>query len=97
MFCIIVETKDKIMSNYINQILKDIEHDPTSFRDYQGCGIEKGNIVISQYGNTRLLSIIDVHINGKRIPTSYIDKWRLETAIKNWYETIPLWVLTERC
>lgn len=81
------------MSKYVDEILKDLNDNPTSFKDYHGQGVEKGNIIISQYGNTRVLSVINVHINGKSMPTSYIDLWRLEVAIKKWYRTVSLKVL----
>lgn len=81
------------MSKYVDEILKDLNDNPTSFKDYYGQGVEKGNIIISKYGNTMLLSVIDVRINGKSIPTSYIDLWRLEVSIKKWYRTVSLKVL----
>tara|TARA_R110000851_G_scaffold46804_2_gene113854 strand:- start:417 stop:668 length:252 start_codon:yes stop_codon:yes gene_type:complete len=81
------------MSKYINEILKDLNDNPTSFKDYHGQGVVKGNIRISQFGNTRMLSIIKVCLNDKDIPTSYIDLWRMETAIKKWYRTVSLKVL----
>jgi hypothetical protein len=78
------------MSNYVRELLKDISSNPETFKDYFGNGIEKDNIRITGFGNTRLLSCITVRINNKDIPTSYIDKWRLETAIKKWYRTVSL-------
>jgi len=82
------------MSTYVNEILKDLKDNPDTFKDYKGIGIEKGNIIVRGYGNTRSFSLIDVLINGKNIPTSYIDLWRLEGAIKNWYRTVSLEVLS---
>ena len=81
------------MSKYVDELLQDIASNPETFKDYFGNGIEKGDIRISGFGNTRLLSVINVRINNKTIPTSYIDKWRLETAIKKWYRTVSLKVL----
>ena len=81
------------MSKYVDELLKDIASNPETFKDYFGNGIEKSNIRISGFGNTRLLSVISVRINNKTIPTSYIDNWRLETAIKKWYRTVSLKVL----
>lgn len=81
------------MSKYIDEIIKDIKTNPSTYKDFEGYGIEKAGIRISQFGNTRMLSIINVEINGKKMPTSYIDLWRLETAIKWRYRTIDLKVL----
>lgn len=81
------------MSKYVDEILKDLKDNPETFKDYEGQGVEKGNIIICLYGNTRVVSIIDVYINGKNMPTSYIDLWRLETAIKYWYRNISLSIL----
>lgn len=82
------------MSNYIKEILQDLANNPETFKDYLGEGVTKGNITITNYGNTRMLSVIRVYINKKQIPTSYIDLWRLETALTKWYRTVSLKVLS---
>jgi len=82
------------MSKFVNEIIKDLKENPQTFKDYQGFGVQKDNVIVYNYGNTRFLSIISVSVNGKHIPTSYIDNWRLEVAIKNWYKTVPLSVLS---
>ena len=79
-----------IMSKYIDEIIKDIKANPETYKDYAGRGLEKGNISISGFGNTKLLSIIHVYIKSKDMPTSYIDLWRLETVIKWWYRNCNL-------
>lgn len=78
------------MSKYVNEILKDLKDNPETFKCNYGQGVKKDNVKISGYGNTRMLSVIDVHINGKSIPTSYIDLWRLEVAVQRWYRAISL-------
>ncbi len=78
------------MSKYVNEILKDLKENPETFRDYEGQGVTKDGITVCQYGNTRALSITRVYIGIKHIPTSYIDNWRLEVAIKKWYANINL-------
>ena len=70
------------MSKFIDEILKDLEDSPETFKDYHGQGVQKGSIRVYEYGNTRVLSNIHVSINDKDIPTIYTDKWRLEVAIK---------------
>lgn len=82
------------MSQFVKEIIKDLTENPKTFSDYNGYGVSKGRTRVYGYGNTRLLSIIRVEMNGKVIPTSYIDNWRLEVAIKNWYRTVPLSVIS---
>lgn len=81
------------MSKYVDEIIQDLNKNPNSFKDYYGQGVQKRNIKISQFGNTKMLSIINLEINGKSMPTSYLDLWRLESAIKKWYRSVPLKVL----
>ena len=81
------------MSKFVDQIIKGISDNPLTFRDYNGEGVIRNQIKISRYGNTAILSIIKVEINGKTMPTTYIDKFRLEGAIRKWYKNIPLSVL----
>lgn len=83
------------MSKFIDEIIDDIKSNPLEWRDYRGNGIRKDEIIICGFGNSPLLSVIDVNINGKNIPTSYLDLWRLEVTIKNWYRTIPLKTILE--
>ena len=78
------------MSKYVNELIEDIKTNPTSWRDFKGCGIQKDNIIIYNYGNSKYLSVICVSINSEDMPTSYIDLWRLEVTIKNWYRNISL-------
>ena len=84
------------MSKYISQLIEDIKTNPNSWRDYDGRGIKKDNIIIHGYGNTRLLSVIEVVINGNEIPISYIDRWKLEVTIKDWYKNINLSILLSK-
>lgn len=81
------------MSKFVDEIIKDLKENPHTFKDYHGIGVQKGNIIVYNYGNTPLLSVISVSINKKDIPTSYMDNWRLEVAVKNWYRTVSLSVL----
>ena len=61
------------MSKYVNEILTDLKENPQTFKDYCGRGVQKENVIIYNYGNTRVFSVISVSVNGKVIPTSYID------------------------
>lgn len=82
------------MSKYVDEIIKDIRDNPNSWKrlDTGNCydGIQKGNIKLTQYGNTRLLSIINVEIDNVRQRKTYLDSWRLESAVTWWYKNIGL-------
>lgn len=77
-------------SRFIRDIIQDIKENPDKWTDNKGCGVKKGNIEISGYGNTRFLSVIWVYINHKWMPTTYFDNWALEVTIQNWYRSVPL-------
>lgn len=81
------------MSTFVNQIIKELNTYPQSFKDYKGRGVQKNNLIVRGFGNTALLSIISVELSGVDIPTTYIDKFRLECAIAKWYRTMPLNIL----
>jgi hypothetical protein len=83
------------MSKFVDEIIQDLKNNPKTFFDCRGVGVKKENIAVIGYGNTRVLSIIDVLVNGESIPTSYMDKWRLEVAIKNWYRNADLSTLSK--
>ncbi len=78
------------MSKYIDEIIADIKQNPQNWMDYKANGVQKGNIIVNLYGNSKLLSVINVRINNKEMPTKYIDRWRLEAVIKWWYESVSL-------
>lgn len=82
------------MSKFVKEIIEDLKYNPETFKDYKGQGVEKGNIIIKDYGNTRVLSVVDFIINGQDMPTTYIDRWKLEVAIQNWYASVSLKVLS---
>jgi len=81
------------MSKFVDEILTDLRRNPNTFLDYKGEGVIKDNIIICNYGAGKWLSSIIVVVNDKIIPTTYMDNYRLEVAIKNWYKTVPLVVL----
>lgn len=82
------------MSKFVNEILIELKQTPESFKDYNGEGVQKNNIIVYQYSNSRVFSLIEVSVNNKNIPLSYIDRWRLESGIKNWYRTVSLKTLS---
>lgn len=78
------------MSEFVNEILENIKNEPTTWRDYDAYGVQKGNIKIYGFGNSKLLSICSVKINGKEMPVTYMDRWRMEKIIDEWYRTVKL-------
>ena len=79
------------MSKYVDDILKSIKENPRDWVDIEhGIKHIEDNIQIRDFGNSRILSLINVVINDKFIPTSYIDCWRLEKMIKWWYRRVQL-------
>lgn len=78
------------MSKYIDEIIKDIKTNPDSWRDQQGNGIKKGDVTITGYGNTAILSCISVYVNYKEMPAKWYDNYRLERAVGWWYRNVSL-------
>ncbi len=81
---------NKKMSLFVDQIVKDLKENPNTFTRYGRNGVQKENLIITGYGNTKMFSLIDVIIKTKNIPLTYCDRWKLEGAVKNWYKSIPL-------
>ena len=81
------------MSKYIDEIIQDLSNNPKSFKDFEGQGVQKENIIITKYGNGSIFSIINVYINHKDMTTSYFDRYKLEISIKKWYRNISLEIL----
>lgn len=82
------------MSKFIDEIITDIKADPDSWRDQCGNGIKKGEVIITDHGNSALLSIIDVYVNNKRITRTWRDGYRLEKAVSWWYKNVSLKTLS---
>lgn len=80
------------MSKFIDQIMQDLKQHPLHYKDNKGHGVTKDEVTISQYGNTALLSVIKVEINGQTIPTTYWDCFHLERAVGRWYRSVSLMV-----
>lgn len=83
------------MSKYVTELITDIKNSPNSWTRYRNDGIQKGNIQIFNLGGKPIFSVIMVWINGKDTPTTYIDCWRLEVAVRNWFKTVSLDKLSE--
>lgn len=81
------------MSKIAGDILDLIKKDPKRFAmkgNDPFCGITDGNIDIIHFGNTRALSVIDVCVNGVEMRLTYIDRWRIEVAMKKWFKQMSL-------
>lgn len=76
------------MNQYVKDIIKDMEENHDNWFSTSGDSIQKDNINISNYGNTRFLSVIHVEINNEDqyYNLSYIDSWFLEVAMKKWFQ-----------
>lgn len=79
------------MSKFVNELLNSIYNKKNNWKKCSnGTGIEMDNIIIEQFGNSRLLSIICVEIDNQNIPLTYMDKYRLEKAVGWWYQNVDL-------
>lgn len=77
------------MSKFANQILQDIKTNPNNWYKIPH-GISNGSIKIDCIGNTKLLSILDISVNGKDIPTTWLDRYRIEGVFYWWCENVDL-------
>lgn len=77
------------MSQYIDDIVKSLRETPQLWTKSDG-GVKNGNIAIKYARYPRFMSLVDVYIDGMCIPSTYMDKWRLEVSVAKWYSKIPL-------
>lgn len=80
------------MTLLVKEIVEDIRANPSSWTATNTlCGVMKGGIRVDGKGNTRLLSIINLYINGVwYIDLTGMDKFKLESAVLWWYKRCPL-------
>lgn len=78
------------MSVVIDELVKDIRNNPSSYTPKMEAfhGLKKEGVEIKLCGNTCLLSICNVYINGEPFPTTYIDRWKVEKAVSWWYRNM---------
>lgn len=85
------------MSKFVDEIIRDIKKNPQSWEDVKGSGLKKGGIELCCCCvGYRFLSVCFVEINDEEIPTTYWDKWKIETAVTWWYKNIDLKFLSKR-
>lgn len=84
------------MSKWVSEIIKDIKDNPNTWKPNKHHGISKDNIVLTNFYNGALLSVCDIHVNGRDMYTSasYLDWYRLERAYQHWCKVVDLEVLT---
>jgi hypothetical protein len=79
------------MSKFVDELLKQIYNEKDTWKKYaNGTGIEKSNIKIYNFGNTKILSVVSIDIEGQDMPLTYMDRYKLEKAIGWWYKNISL-------
>lgn len=80
----------KAKSKAVRQLISFIHSSPDVFRANDRYGFESQKFKITFTGNTRVLSIVHLKMDGKDSPLSYRDKWALEAAALWWFKHVPL-------
>lgn len=95
------------MSKFVNELLGSIYQHKDNWRPYVGnvevngytvyyrFGLQRENIIIFNYGNGAIFSVIDVLVGGKKTLTTYSDRYKLENAVKWWYKNVDLETLSK--
>lgn len=87
------------MTPKVKEILKRIKNEPDSWtpihNGHRYNGIQLGNMIVDNTGNTKMLSVVHVTINDVRIDLEYWECYRLESAVLNWYKKASLSQLTK--
>jgi hypothetical protein len=90
------------MSKFVKELLHSIYQDKDSWSQYAAIvridgfsipyktGIERNNVIIYNYGNSAILSIIRVKIENKDVRLTYWDCYKLEKAVTWWYKNVTL-------
>jgi len=86
----------KAKSKAVRELVSFIKSYPDLFKANSADGFESSRFKISQVGNTRLLSIVRLEIDGKKFPLSSRDKWALEVVALWWFKNVPLNGYVER-
>jgi len=80
------------MSVLVDEAIADIENNPETFfsaSNTQFGGFENDIYRVYFGGNTKILSIINLDVNGVNITLSWWDKYRLERASLWWWKNVP--------
>ena len=79
----------KAKSKAIQELINFIYESPALFKANKFYGFESDRFRICFTGNTRVLSIVTLDIDGKDFPLTYSDKWALEVASLWWFSNVP--------
>lgn len=83
------------MKRIVHQILDSIRNEPDKWSPSTRFGtnwdaITKDGVTIDGVGNTAILSMVNILIDKVDFATSYIERYRLEKAVLNWYQNCPM-------
>jgi hypothetical protein len=76
-----------MISKYVEEVIFNLAESPESWGSLSGSSITCGGMIISSYGNGRLLSIINLNIKNKPMPLSYCESWIIEVAVGMWFKS----------
>jgi hypothetical protein len=82
------------MSKYVDEIILSLEQRPNEWRSREGHELYREGIQITGHGNSTMLSIIDVWLNGIHQITTWKDRYRLERAVSKWFRVFDLKIVT---
>jgi hypothetical protein len=77
--------KELAMSKFVKEVIESLKKTPENWISITKEDISSDKIKIIGFGNSRVLSVIYLHINSKKMPITYIDRWKLEVAVKKWF------------
>lgn len=77
--------KELTMSKFVKEVIFSLNNTPKNWISITKEDISSDKINITGFGNSRVLSVICLHINSKKMPITYIDLWKLEVAVKKWF------------
>lgn len=80
------------MTKLVKEVVEDIRANPSSWTATNTLrGVMKGGIMVDNFGNTRMLSVIHLYINGENFRAmTGTDKFKLESVVMWWYKQCPL-------
>lgn len=82
------------MSKYVDEIIKDLKENPTEWRSKFG-EVTKDQIKLLCFNfNPPILSVGSIKIKGEDIPTTYVDRYKMECAVRKWFKTVDLKTIT---
>ena len=78
----------------VREVINSIKTEPQLWNPTKGGlkwdGVIRDNIRVAEYGNPKILSVIELEIKGTRIQLSWFDAYYLEKTVQAWYKKVPL-------